>query len=86
MYTGNGRVARIISAAAAKHLTPLTLELGGKSPVIVDPATCGDLEIAAKRIIWGKINNSGQVCILISVLRERAFAARVARDNFEWAS
>ncbi|KAH6902117.1 Aldehyde/histidinol dehydrogenase [Coprinopsis sp. MPI-PUGE-AT-0042] len=63
MYTGNGRVARIISAAAAKHLTPLTLELGGKSPVIVDPATCGDLDIAAKRIIWGKINNSGQICV-----------------------
>lgn len=60
-YTGNGRVGRIISAAAAKHLTPLTLELGGKSPVIVDPNY--DLDLAAKRIIWGKINNAGQVCV-----------------------
>ncbi|KAJ2924769.1 hypothetical protein H1R20_g12326, partial [Candolleomyces eurysporus] len=62
-YTGNGRVARIISAAAARHLTPMTLELGGKSPVIVHPETCGDLETAARRIIWGKINNAGQICI-----------------------
>ncbi|TFY54872.1 hypothetical protein EVG20_g9533, partial [Dentipellis fragilis] len=46
-YTGNGRVARIIAAAAAKHLTPITLELGGKSPVVVDPNY--DLKIAAKR-------------------------------------
>lgn len=60
-YTGNGRVARIISAAAAKHLTPMTLELGGKSPVIIHPQTCGDLEIVARRVVWGKINNAGQV-------------------------
>jgi len=60
-YTGNGRVARIIAAAAAKHLTPLTLELGGKSPVIIDPAT--NIDLAAKRIMWGKVNNSGQVTL-----------------------
>ncbi|KAF5364393.1 hypothetical protein D9757_011904 [Collybiopsis confluens] len=60
-YTGNGMVARIISAAAAKHLTPLTLELGGKSPVIVDPKC--DLELAAKRTLWGKVTNSGQICV-----------------------
>ncbi|KAF4619978.1 hypothetical protein D9613_004641 [Agrocybe pediades] len=60
-YTGNGRVARIISAAAAKHLTPLTLELGGKSPVIVDSSA--DISLTAKRILWGKINNSGQICV-----------------------
>lgn len=60
-YTGNGRVARIIAAAAAKHLTPLTLELGGKSPVIIDPAT--NIDLAAKRIMWGKVNNSGQTCV-----------------------
>lgn len=60
-YTGNGRVARIVAAAAAKHLTPLTLELGGKSPVIIDPAT--DVDLAAKRIMWGKVNNSGQVML-----------------------
>lgn len=53
-------MARIIAAAAAKHLTPLTLELGGKSPVIIDPEY-PDLELAARRILWGKISNSGQV-------------------------
>ncbi|KAG2363894.1 hypothetical protein BDR07DRAFT_1483142 [Suillus spraguei] len=57
-YTGNGRVARIVASAAAKHLTPLTLELGGKSPVIIDSAY--DIDLAAKRILWGKCNNAGQ--------------------------
>ncbi|KAI9459378.1 aldehyde dehydrogenase [Boletus coccyginus] len=60
-YTGNGRVARIIASAAAKYLTPLTLELGGKSPVFVDSAY--DMELAAKRILWGKCNNAGQICV-----------------------
>ncbi|KAF8801541.1 NADP-aldehyde dehydrogenase [Phlegmacium glaucopus] len=60
-YTGNGRVARIVSTAAAKHLTPLTLELGGKSPVIVD--STADIFLTAKRILWGKINNAGQICV-----------------------
>ncbi|KAK7050260.1 aldehyde dehydrogenase, partial [Favolaschia claudopus] len=60
-YTGNSRVARIIATAAAKHLTPLTLELGGKCPVIVDPST--DIGIAAKRTLWGKAQNCGQVCV-----------------------
>ena len=53
-------MARIIAAAAAKHLTPLTLELGGKSPVIIDPKY--DLKTAAKRILVGKTTNAGQVC------------------------
>jgi len=60
-YTGNGRVARIIASAAAKHLTPLSLELGGKSPVLVDSAY--DMDLAAKRILWGKCNNAGQICV-----------------------
>jgi aldehyde dehydrogenase (NAD+) len=60
-YTGNGRVARIIASAAAKHLTPLSLELGGKSPVIIDSAY--DIDLAAKRILWGKCNNAGQVSL-----------------------
>ncbi|KAL0572875.1 Hexadecenal dehydrogenase [Marasmius crinis-equi] len=60
-YTGNGTVARIISAAAAKHLTPMTLELGGKSPVIIDPEV--DLEVAAKRVLYGKLSNAGQLCV-----------------------
>lgn len=58
-YTGNSRVARIIASAAAKYLTPLSLELGGKSPVLVDSAY--DMDLAAKRILWGKCNNAGQV-------------------------
>ncbi|KAJ3518207.1 hypothetical protein NMY22_g13804 [Coprinellus aureogranulatus] len=49
--------------AAAKHLTPMTLELGGKSPIIIDPETCGDLDIVAKRFCGGKINNAGQICV-----------------------
>ncbi|KAG6331416.1 hypothetical protein ID866_7675 [Astraeus odoratus] len=57
-YTGNGKVARIIASAAAKHLTPCSLELGGKGPVFVD--SMYDMELAAKRIMWGKCNNAGQ--------------------------
>ncbi|WHI50238.1 aldehyde dehydrogenase family protein [Microbulbifer sp. MLAF003] len=61
MYTGGGRVARIIMGAASKHLTPVTLELGGKSPCIV--ADDADIDIAARRIAWGKFTNAGQTCI-----------------------
>ncbi|QRW05395.1 aldehyde dehydrogenase family protein [Ceratobasidium sp. AG-Ba] len=61
MYTGNGNVGRIVATAAAKHLTPVTLELGGKSPVVVDPKT--DLKVAARRILWGKTANAGQTCV-----------------------
>jgi acyl-CoA reductase-like NAD-dependent aldehyde dehydrogenase len=60
-YTGNGIVGRIVATAAAKTLTPCTLELGGKSPTIIDPEF--DLKIAARRILWGKIQNSGQLCV-----------------------
>jgi aldehyde dehydrogenase (NAD+) len=60
-YTGNGSVAREVMAAAARHLTPVTLELGGKSPCIVDRDA--DLEVAARRIAWGKFMNAGQTCI-----------------------
>ncbi|KXN84054.1 Aldehyde dehydrogenase, dimeric NADP-preferring [Leucoagaricus sp. SymC.cos] len=61
LYTGSGRVGRIVSAAAAKHLTPVSLELGGKSPVFID-SNC-DLETATKRIFWGKCVNAGQTCV-----------------------
>ncbi|XWS25117.1 hypothetical protein CRYUN_Cryun27aG0043100 [Craigia yunnanensis] len=62
LYTGNGRVARIVMAAAAKHLTPVVLELGGKSPVIVDSGI--NLQVATRRIIAGKWGcNNGQACI-----------------------
>ena len=60
-YTGNGRVGRIVMAAAAKHLTPVTLELGGKSPVYVDESA--DLDVAARRIAWAKFLNAGQTCV-----------------------
>lgn len=60
-YTGNGRVGRIVMAAAAKHLTPVSLELGGKSPVYVDESV--DMAAAAARIVWGKFMNAGQTCV-----------------------
>lgn len=60
-YTGNPQVARVVYEAAAKHLTPVTLELGGKSPVYVDANS--DLQLAAQRIMWGKFSNCGQTCI-----------------------
>lgn len=61
LYTGNGTVARVVMAAAAKHLTPVTLELGGKSPTIVDRSA--NLDVAARRIAWGKYSNAGQTCV-----------------------
>jgi aldehyde dehydrogenase (NAD+) len=60
-YTGNGTVGRVVMTAAAKHLTPLTMELGGKSPCIVNSDT--DLDVAARRIVWGKFSNAGQTCV-----------------------
>lgn len=76
-YTGNGTVARIVARAAAEHLTPLTLELGGKSPVVVDANTT-DLKIAAKRILWGKFMNAGQIC----VAPDYVLIPRSAQDAF----
>ncbi|KAJ7074072.1 NAD-aldehyde dehydrogenase [Mycena amicta] len=61
LYTGSGRVGKIVATAAAKHLTPVSLELGGKSPVFIDPAS--DLKLAAKRVLWGKFANAGQTCV-----------------------
>ncbi len=60
-FTGSTFVGRIVYQAAAKHLTPVTLELGGKSPCIVGEKV--DIDIAAKRIAWGKLINAGQTCI-----------------------
>ena len=60
-YTGNGTVGRIVMQAAAKHLTPVTLELGGKSPVIIDETA--NVKVAARRIAWGKWLNAGQTCV-----------------------
>ena len=60
-FTGGTEIGRYIYQAAAKHLTPVTLELGGKSPCIVDEDI--HLDYAAKRIIWGKFTNAGQTCV-----------------------
>lgn len=60
-FTGSVAVGKVVMTAAAKNLTPVTLELGGKSPCIVD--STADLELAAKRICWGKFINSGQTCV-----------------------
>lgn len=60
-FTGSTRVGSIVMEAAARHLTPVILELGGKSPVIV--ADDADLEVAGNRIAWGKTLNAGQTCI-----------------------
>ena len=60
-FTGSTAVGKIVMAAAAQHLTSVTLELGGKSPVIVDETA--DLQRAAELILWGKLTNAGQTCV-----------------------
>lgn len=63
-FTGSSTVGKIVYNAASKHLTPCVLELGGKSPVFIDDSVSGaQLEMAAKRILWGKLVNGGQTCI-----------------------
>ena len=65
-------VAHLVAEAATKFLTPITLELGGKLPVIVDPGC--DLKLAAKYILWGKVINAGQMCVAPDyILVPRAF-------------
>lgn len=60
-YTGSQRVGKIVMKKAAEHLTPLTLELGGKSPAWIDETA--NLEVALRRVLWGKFVNAGQICI-----------------------
>lgn len=60
-FTGSPKVGKIVYKAAAEHLTPVTLELGGKSPAFITENA--DLEVAARRIVWGKFINAGQTCI-----------------------
>ena len=60
-FTGSATVGKIVMKAASQYLTPVTLELGGKSPCIIDK-DC-KLELAARRIVWGKLLNSGQTCV-----------------------
>lgn len=98
-YTGSSLVGRTVMAAAAKHLIPVLLELGGKSPAIIDDLTC-DLRIAVRRIVWARFFNAGQLCIavdyvicrpqvkarLLELLREEivAFYSRDPKTNPEW--
>lgn len=60
-FTGSSKVGKVVMRAAAEHLTPVVLELGGKSPCIVDADA--NINVAAKRIAWGKLINAGQTCI-----------------------
>lgn len=60
-FTGSTQVGRLVMKSAAETLTPVVLELGGKSPCIVDASA--DLELAARRILWGKLLNAGQTCV-----------------------
>jgi aldehyde dehydrogenase (NAD+) len=76
LYTGGAEVGRIVMTAAAKHLTPVTLELGGKSPCVVLPDA--DLEVTARRLAWGKFMNAGQTCIAPDyVLTDEATEAKL---------
>ena len=81
-FTGSPALGRVVMAAAAKNLTPVVLELGGKSPCIVDRGA--DIEVAARRIAWGKTLNAGQTCIapdylLIHRSLQEQFTASFAR-------
>jgi aldehyde dehydrogenase (NAD+) len=60
-FTGSVSVGKVVMEAASKHLTPVSLELGGKSPCIVDETA--NIDLAAKRIVWGKFLNAGQTCV-----------------------
>ena len=80
IFTGSTRVGRLVAEAAGRNLTPVTLELGGKSPAIVDRSA--DLDEAAERIAYGKLLNAGQTCIapdyaLVPEASVQAFAEKV---------
>lgn len=84
-FTGSTQVGRIVNKAAAEHLTPVTLELGGKSPVIVH----GDANtsVAAKRIAWGKWMNAGQTCVapdyvLVHESQQEAFLEAIMKEAY----
>ncbi|KAI8986613.1 aldehyde dehydrogenase [Trametes punicea] len=86
-YTGNTRVGRIVASAAGRHLTPVTLELGGKSPVVI--ADDCDLDIAARRVLFGKTQNAGQLCVapdyvLVPRAKVDAFVERLKKAHDEF--
>ncbi|KAF9011530.1 NAD-aldehyde dehydrogenase [Hymenopellis radicata] len=77
LFTGSARVGRIVGVAAAKTLSPVTLELGGMSPVFIDETA--DLDLAARRLMWGKCINAGQSCVAPGyILVPRALQDKVA--------
>lgn len=75
-FTGSPAVGKVVMAAAAKHLTSVTLELGGKSPVIIDETA--DLRLAAETLLWGKFTNCGQIC----VAPDHVFVHESVKDRF----
>ena len=75
-FTGSAAVGKIVMRAAAQHLSSITLELGGKSPVIVDETA--DLQHAAELLLWGKFTNAGQTC----VAPDHVFVQRSVKDRF----
>ena len=77
-FTGSTQVGKVVMQAAARHLTPVTLELGGKSPCIVDEQV--DLDVAARRILWGKFWNAGQTCVAPDYLLVHEAIARPLVD------
>ena len=82
-FTGSTQVGRIVMQAAAKNLAPVTLELGGKSPTIIDETA--DLKLAAQKIVWGKLVNNGQTCIAPDYLmiHQKVFSEFVAHFKNE---
>ncbi len=82
-FTGSGRVGRLVMQAAARHVTPVTLELGGKNPAIVGSSR--DIDIVARRLTWGKFLNAGQTCVapdyaLVARAAERPLVEAVVRQ------
>ncbi|MEJ1242275.1 aldehyde dehydrogenase [Chryseolinea sp. T2] len=96
-FTGSVSVGRIVYQAAAKHLTPVTLELGGKSPLII--AADANLTIVVKRLVWGKFVNAGQTCVapdyvlvdkriensFLDILKEEIKLAQFSLENENYA-
>lgn len=75
-FTGSPAVGKVVMAAAARHLTSVTLELGGKSPVIVDESA--NIKLAAETLMWGKLTNCGQIC----VAPDHVFVHSAVKDRF----
>lgn len=80
-FTGSVNVGKIVMEKASKHLTPITLELGGKSPAIVDETA--NLKLAAKRIVWGKLLNAGQTCVAPDYVLVHRSVSRELLDYIE---